>query len=86
MPKLSKPLIGEDGEVRPLLANDRVRVSMLRDTAPALAAFSEKQKSIPKKTSVPIDQDIVDRFCSISENWQVQLNGFLHKAIEQGMV
>lgn len=52
----------------------------------AVAPLRLRAKPAKKPIRINLDADIADKFRSMGRNWQVQLNGFLHKAIEQGMV
>lgn len=93
MKKISKPLIDDDGEVRPLSYNDNVRFSMLKDSFPELAAYSAKRKAgrpkvdAPKKSkSFKLSQDLIEAIVASGKGYNARVEAMLREGLAQGKI
>lgn len=93
MSKIYKPLIDEDGEVRPLTASDMLRAVPLRDVFPELAEFSEKRKvgrpksANPKKSKTfKLSPALIDAIVATGKGYNASVEAILQKAVHQGLV
>lgn len=94
MPKKYEPLISEDGEVRPLRKGDKIRVTMLRESFPELAAYSRRMKrrrgrpksKAPKRLqSFKLSPDVIDAIRASGKGYNVRVEKVLRDAIEHGI-
>ena len=96
-PKKYEPLIGEDGEVRPLRKSDKIKVSWLRDSFPELAEYSRereqtlaRQRGRPKKVapkklqSFKLSPDVIDAIRGSGPGYNARVEAVLRAALEQG--
>lgn len=93
MKKASPPLINDDGEVRYLSAKDKVSVSMLRDTSPKLAEYSQKRKAGRPKIAAPkrsksfkLSPALIDAIVASGKGYNARVEKALFKALEKGWV
>ena len=93
MKKTHKPLIGKDGEVRPLRADDEVRVSMLRDSFPELAAYARKRKVGRPKSAAPkqlqsfkLSPDVIEGIRRSGAGYNVRVEEVLREALDDGRI
>ncbi len=93
MKKPYKPLIGEDGEVRPLRKDDKVRVSMLRDSFPELAAYAVARKRGRPKSVSPkqlqsfkLSPDVIEAIKNSGAGYNARVEAVLREAIARGVL
>ena len=93
MKKTLVTLIDKDGEVRPLSSKHKVRASMLRDTSPSLAKYSEKRKvgrpkvAAPKRSkSFKLSPALIEAIVASGKGYNARVENALFKALEQGLV
>jgi uncharacterized protein (DUF4415 family) len=93
MRKTHEPLIGKDGEVRPLRKGDKVRASMLKDSFPDLAAHAQKRKvGRPKSAaakrlqSFKLAPDVIEGIRSSGAGYNVRVEAVLREALIDGRI
>ncbi len=88
---MKKPLIGEDGEIRELNADDMRRFRPAKEVlSPELYAILTKRgpgergpQVAPDKQQVTLrlDQDVLETFRASGAGWQGRINAALRKAV-----
>jgi len=87
MKKQSTSLIDDSGEVNPLNESMDIQFSLLRNTFPALAEYSEKRRAgrpkiaKPKKLkSFKLAQDVIEAIVSSGKGYNARVEAVLRKA------
>jgi uncharacterized protein (DUF4415 family) len=93
MPKRHEPFIDTDGEVRALRKGDRVKLSMLRDSFPELAAHAEKRKAGRPKVDAPkrvksfkLSPDVIDAITTSGKGYNIRVEAALRTALAEGRI
>jgi uncharacterized protein (DUF4415 family) len=93
MRKTHKPMVGKDGEVRPMHKGDKVRASMLKDSFPDLAAHAQKRKAGRPKSaaskklqSFKLSPDVIEGIRNSGAGYNVRVEAVLREALSDGRI
>lgn len=88
---MKKPLIGEDGEIRELNADDMRRFRPAKEVlSPELYAILTKRgpgergpqvAPVKQQVTLRLDQDVLETFRASGAGWQGRINAALRKAV-----
>jgi len=93
MRKKQKPLINENGEVRPLRKGETTKFTPLRDSFPELAAYAKKRKAGRPKSAAPkqlqsfkLSPDVIAAIRGSGAGYNARVEVVLREAISEGRI